>query len=103
LIEEDSVSVGYPKGKAELDERSGTISVSVRNIFREVDSFQMFLQATPDADLTSPPYNYTPQEVAVLKSAYNDLAKLSAIYLGAATQPDAYDFRTFSKLLTGVL
>lgn len=97
------MSVGYPKGKAEIDERSGTISVALRNILEEVDQFQLFLLATPDADLTSPPYNYTPQEVAVLKSAYNDLAKLASIYRGNTAQPDAYDFRTFSKLLTGVL
>lgn len=97
------MSVGYPKGKMEMDERSGTIAVSVRNVFREVDSFQALLQATPDADLTKAPYNYTIEEVAVLKSAYNDLAKLSQIYLGISNQPDAYDFRTFSKLLTGVL
>jgi hypothetical protein len=97
------MSVGYPKGKSEVDERSGTICVSLRNIFQEVDSFQAFLLATPDADLTSPPYNYTSQEVAVLKSAFNDLAKLASIYRGNDTQPDPYDFRTFSKLLTGVL
>jgi hypothetical protein len=97
------VSVGYPKGKSEVDERSGTICVSLRNILEEVDAFQLLLQATPDSDLTAPPYNYTSQEVAVLKSAFNDLAKLAAIYRGEQTQPDAYDFRTFSKLLTGVL
>ena len=97
------MSVGYPKGKADVDERSGTICVALRNIFNEVDQFQTFLLATPDADLTSPPYNYTPQEVAILKSAFNDLVKLASIYRGNTAQPDPYDFRTFSKLLTGVL
>lgn len=97
------MAVGYPKGKSEVDERSGTICVSLRNILEEVLQFQQFLQATPDADLTSPPYNYTEQDVAVLKSAFNDLTKLAHIYLGQDTQLDPYDFRTFSKLLTGVL
>jgi hypothetical protein len=97
------VSVGYPKGKSDIDERAGTISLSLRNAFREVDAFQTLLLATPDSDLTSPPFNYTEQEVAILKSAFNDLTKLASIYRGNNSQPDPYDFTTFSKLLTGVL
>lgn len=97
------MSVGYPKGKADVDERSGTICISLRNILDEVLAFQSFLQSTPDSDLTGPPYNYTGQEVAVLKSAFNDLAKLSGIYEGKIALPEPYDFRTFAHLLTGVL
>jgi hypothetical protein len=97
------MSVGFPKARAEIDDRSGTLAVTIRNTFDAIDQFKMFLDSTPDADLTSAPYNYTAQEVAVLKSAYNDLAKLGQIYRGEIDLPDAYDFRTFAHLLTGVL
>ena len=97
------MSVGYPKGKADVDERSGTICISLRNILDEVRTFQDFLQSTPDSDLTTAPYNYDPQEVAILKSAFNDLTKLSDIYEGKQSLPEAYDFTTFAHLLTGVL
>jgi hypothetical protein len=40
--------------------------------------------------------------VAVLKSAINDAVTLGNVYQGTATQPAAYDFRTFLKLLRGV-
>lgn len=97
------MSVGYPKGKADVDERSGTLCVSLRNVFGEIAAFQAFLQSTPDSDLTKAPYNYELGEVAVLKSAFNDLAKLGQIYEGNEIQPEPYDFTTFAHLLTGVL
>lgn len=97
------MSVGFPKARADVDNQSGTLAVTLRNLFDQIDNFKAYLDATPDADLTGAPYNYTSQEVAYLKSAYNDLAKLGQIYRGQATQSTAYDFQTFAKHLTGVL
>lgn len=77
--------------------------MTLRNTFDAVDQFKLFLDSTPDADLQAPPYNYTNQDVAYLKSAYNDLAKLGKIYRGEIDQSPAYDFTTFAKYLTGVL
>lgn len=95
--------VGFPQARADVDDRAGTLAVTIRNTFDAIDQFKLFLDSTPDADLTKAPYNYTSQDVAILKSAYNDLAKLGQIYRGEIDQSPAYDFRTFAHQLTGVL
>lgn len=97
------MSVGFPKARAEVDNQAGNLAVTLRNTFEAIDQYKLFLDSTPDAELTAAPYNYTTQEVSILKSAYNDLAKLGQIYRGADTQSPAYDFRTFAHQLTGVL
>lgn len=97
------MSVGLPKARADVDDRAGSLAISLRNTFESIDQFKLFLDAMPDAELTTPPYNYTTQEVAYLKSAYNDLAKLGRIYRGELDQSPPYDFTTFAKYLTGVL
>jgi hypothetical protein len=97
------MAVGFPKARADVDDRAGSLAVTLRNTFDGIDQFKLFLDSTPDADLTSAPYNYTAGDVAVLKSAYNDLAKLAQIYRGEIEQSPAYDFRTFAHQLTGVL
>jgi hypothetical protein len=97
------MSVGYPKARADVDDRAGSLAVSIRNTFDAIDQFKAFLDSTPDSDLQAPPYNYSSQDVAYLKSAYNDLAKLGQIYRGEIGQSPAYDFRSFAKYLTGVL
>lgn len=97
------MAVGYPHGRTEIDQRAGTLAASIRNLFDDIDHFQLFLQATPDADLTDPDIGYTSQEVAVLKSAFGDLSHLGRIYRGEENLEVALDFRQFAKLLTGVL
>lgn len=97
------MSVGFPKARADVDDRAGSLAVTIRNTFDAIDQFKLFLDSTPDAELTAAPYNYTSSDVAYLKSAYNDLAKLGQIYRGEIEQSPAYDFRTFAHQLTGVL
>jgi len=97
------MAVGFPRARADIDQRAGTLYVSLRNLLDEVDRFEAFLAATPDVDLEAAPTNYTAGEVAVLKSAFADLAKLGTIFRGTGTQTPAYDFRTFANQLAGVL
>jgi hypothetical protein len=61
---------------------------------------QMYLVATANADLEA--LGYTPNEVAVLKTAYIDLEFLGQIWVGSATLPAPKDFRTFVRQLWGV-
>jgi len=89
--------------RVDIDQRAGTLAVTLRNAFAEVDRFAAFLATLPDADLEAAPYNYSSTEVAQLKSAFGDLARLARIYRGEEAGGNAYDFQTFAKLLTGVL
>ena len=97
------MAAGYPRARADIDQRAGTLVLTLRNTFDEIDRFQAFLAGTPDAELTAAPTNYTATEIAQLKSAFVDLARLGRIYRGTEAAPNAYDFRTFAQLLTGVL
>jgi hypothetical protein len=96
------MAVGYPKTRAEIDDRAGNLATTVRNLFDEIDRFQAFLATMPDADLTAAPINYTSQDVAYLKSAMTDLARLGRVFRGQEPVSPAYDFRQFAKLLMGV-
>jgi thiamine biosynthesis lipoprotein ApbE len=97
------MAAGLPRNRVDIDQRAGTLAVTVRNAFDEVDRFQSFLSTIPDAELEAAPFNYTPTEVAQMKSAFADLARLGAVYRGQQGGGTAYDFRTFANLLTGVL
>jgi hypothetical protein len=94
------MSVGYAADKGSIDSRAGNLAQVLRDNFTNIQSFQKWLLATPDANFTA--LGYTTQEIATLKSAYVDLNKLATIYLGTATQATAYDFTQFAKLLVGV-
>jgi hypothetical protein len=61
-----------------------------------------WLSAMPDADLMAPPYGYTSDEVALLKSAFTDLALLAKIYKGLETLDPARDLSVFAKRLAGL-
>lgn len=93
--------VGLQPTKANIDNTSGSIVLSLEDLFARVDRFQTFLLATPDATLTSAPYSYTAGEVATLKSAFTDLAQLAAIYRNQQNLATAKDFRAFAKQLIG--
>lgn len=97
------MAAGYPRARADIDQRAGTLAITLRNVFDEIDRFKSFLDATPDADLEAAPISYSPTDVAQLKSAFTDLALLGAIYRGESSASTAYDYRTFAKLLVGVL
>lgn len=98
------MSVGLPVTKADLDARAGSIAVDVRSAFDRVRLYKLRLDTFTVADLQALGYLATPtDEAAILKSAFTDLDRLRTIFEGTATQATTYDFRTFSKLLTGVI
>jgi hypothetical protein len=94
------MSVGLPKGKNDIDYRAGQIVVQLRDILEAVDNFKLMLDAYPDVDMEAA--GWTPTEVAVMKSAYGDLAKLSRISKAQDTQIAVSDFMFWARKLTGV-
>lgn len=95
------MSVGFPSGKNDIDNRAGSLALSLRDELQRIRLFQTWLTGQPDASLTA--VGYTSGEVATLKSAFTDLDKLAQVYLGLTTQSSTYDFQTFAKLLVGVI
>jgi hypothetical protein len=95
------MSVGFPANKLDVDSRAGQLALQLRDTLRQVSLFKAWLDSQTDAALTALGYNST--DIAQLRSSYVDLDKLRTIYEGTATQATTYDFRTFAKLLTGVV
>src|SRR5262245_22400980 len=67
--------------------------------FINVANAAVFLAPAQDADLVA--LGYTPEDVAVLRSAMADLDRLRRVYVGLEETTPAYDFRTFSQRLFG--
>jgi hypothetical protein len=95
------MAVGFSAVKTDIDNRAGNLSVSLRDVLRNVQIFKAFLDTQTDAGLQA--LGYSSGDVATLRSAYTDLDKLRQIYEGTATQGTTYDFRTFAKQLAGVI
>jgi hypothetical protein len=93
---------GYPVDRNQVDMLSGQVSRQIEQWAPDALKMHAWLGAMPDTDLQGPPYNYSADDVALLKSAMTDLAKLAAVYLGQDTVPEAYDFGQFSRRLAGL-
>jgi hypothetical protein len=94
------MAVGMAVSKGEIDSRAGDISRGFQKAFGDVLTLKSYLDDTADADLVA--LGYTQNEVTLLKSAWSDLAQLTAIWTGQQALATAYDFRTFVRQLWGV-
>lgn len=92
--------VGLAVTKAEIDSRAGDIARSFQRQFEDVATMQGYLTATAESDLIA--LGYTADDVASLKTAYNDLAQLARIWAGAEPLAAAKDFRVFVSRLWGI-
>jgi hypothetical protein len=91
--------VGLQATKADIDNRSGGLARDLDNVLASIETFQLWLLATPDETLTSAPYSYTSQEVAILKSAFTEMDLLRQVYYGLAARTPAAALNAFSKQL----
>jgi hypothetical protein len=96
-------TVGIPVDKFAVDSAAGNLARAIEQWYPGVQKMQQYLLAAPEADLEAPPFNYSPENIAVLKSAFNDLSLLVEIYLGTATLDTARDLGTFSRRLAGLV
>lgn len=92
---------GYTISKADVNNRAGNVAIAIRNDLREAAAFKAWLDTQADADLVA--LGFVQAEVNTLRSAFGDLNQLETIYTGAANLATAKDFRTFAKLLVGVI
>jgi hypothetical protein len=95
------MTLGFPALKTDVDARSGQLALTLRDTFRSIQLFKAWLDTQTDAALLA--LGYAQGEVNTLRSAYTDLDQLRTVYEGTATRTPAYDYRTFAKLLVGVV
>jgi hypothetical protein len=97
------MSVGTPTSKPQLDSAAGGVSSEIEHWVDRVLALKVYLDAAPDADLMAPPFSYTAQEVAILKSGIADLAQLARIYQGTEALAEVKDFGQFSRQMAGLV
>lgn len=96
------MTVGYVADKGQLDNIAGQLSRLIEQWAPDVLKIQQYLVATPDADLEAPPFNYSADDVALLKSAFNDLSLLARIYQGNDVLAEKRDLGEFSRRMAGL-
>jgi hypothetical protein len=96
----DTMSVGYPAGKANIDARAGFIAQSVRDALDEAVRFKAWLDERSVADLVA--LGYTADEAGLLKASFAELTELSDLARGRRSQPSPSDFFWNAKHLMGV-
>jgi hypothetical protein len=94
------MSVGIITNKGTLDLQAGTLAQQIGIWARSATNLNQYLLAATEADLEA--LGYSTADVALLKSASGDMAKLAQIFEGAAEQTPAYDFRTFTARIAGL-
>lgn len=94
------MSVGIVTSKTTIDQQSGILAQQLGIWARSATNLENFIATQTEADLEA--LGYTTDDVALLKSACGDMAKLAQIYEGAAEQTPAYDFRTFTGRIAGL-
>lgn len=95
------MSVGIPVTKTDIDNNAGSLARQISMWAESITKFQEeYLAGATDEALEA--LGYTADDVALLKSAMNDLYKLAQVYYGKAEQTPAYDFRTFASRLVGI-
>lgn len=92
--------VGFPTDKATLDARAGNIAIQVRDSLDAASRLKAWLDTKTEADLVA--LGYTSAEVAVIKSAFTDLAALRAVATAGQTVPAVNNFLFWSAQLCGV-
>jgi hypothetical protein len=97
------VSVGFVVDKNQVDSNAGNLSRQIEILTGQILDFQAYLETAPEETLTSPPFSYTADEVALLKSAFNDLSLLARIYNGDDVLTEARDLGVFSRRLAGLI
>ncbi len=96
------MAVGYPVDKNQLDNTAGQVCRMIEQWAPMALKLEEWLAETPDQTLLDPPFNYTTNDVAVLKSGLADLALLARIYQGNDVLAVPRDLGAFSRRMAGI-
>lgn len=80
--------------------QAGQLAMQAMDLAKRIEQWKAWLDATPDADLTSAPRSMTSTEVTNIKSAATDLANWVTALRGTAALTQA-DRQVFVKRLLG--
>jgi hypothetical protein len=95
------MSAGFAVTKDSVNNRAGSLVLTLRQCFDDINNFNGFLNqaSTTDASLTT--LGMTQAEVTTLRNSFADLAKLVQVGRAAAVQAAPSDFFANAKQLLG--
>lgn len=93
------MTVGFPQDKATLDNRAGSVALSLRDIFLQIQNLNAFLGAKTDPELAA--LGYSAPEITLLRASFTDLNALRLVATGAATQGALNNFLFNSNKIVG--
>jgi len=96
------MAAGLPVDKFQLDNQIGMLARNLETFANQALQLKQYLDATPDADLEAPPFEYEPGDVALIKSAATDMATVANVYKGLVDHTPASDLGVFSRRLMGL-
>jgi hypothetical protein len=94
--------VGFQTDRGTVDSSVGTLARQIQLWSSRTISFKEWLDTIPDADLGAPPYSYTNQEIALLRSSTGDMYTLTQIFIGAIDHTPASDLSVFVREVGGI-
>jgi hypothetical protein len=83
---------GYPQNQEALDARLGELVVRLRTTMNQIDDLNTDIQRIDGTVLIGPGYNYSSDDVVLMKQTWASLAVLAQIYRGAASLPSPVNF-----------
>lgn len=92
------MSVGFPLGKNEIDNRAGSLCLQIRDVFAQVKIFNALLVAQQANLLTLPDgagKTYTQAEVTELLTSFNVLDQLRQVFEGTLAIPNPVNIQSF--------
>jgi|SRR3954470_17353063 hypothetical protein len=96
------MTVGYPVDKNQLDATAGQVCRLIEQWAPQALKMKQFLDETADETLMDPPFSYSVQDIAILKSGFTDLALLARIYQGNDILTDPRDLGAFARRMAGI-
>jgi hypothetical protein len=93
---------GSPVNRSTTDITSGQLSQQIQVWCLNVTNFNAWLSAQTEDVLEAPPFDYSAENVALLKSAVADMVTLTELFLGTVELSPARDLSVFVKQLAGV-
>ena len=93
------MTAGIAVSKSDADSQAASLAIALRSVLSDVSRLAEWFAARSGDDLIA--MGWTGTEANVIKSAYNDLGRLAAIFAGQDVQAVQYDFLTFARQLTG--
>ena len=95
------MTVGIQQDYGTINAWAGNIALDLEKVMTQINNFRTFLDEHSTTELMTSPYNFSQDDVDLLKGSFTDLSALYAIYKGIAANPVAMKYDRIAKKLRG--